>query len=405
MSLLQSFRALACMTPCHKRGQVPRHAPSPSVLSLPSVPRTELQAVKNRDTSNTGAESSQPAPVSESPAQQDASPSDRGSQAQQPQDLFTAAAKLVAEIVASPIFYLVAGLLTIKLVSSTGEQATGILIAAAAPVTLLTVLSKSSLGKRVQDNLNDELPRLEAEAAALKQQHGEARQRSRWYGPERPQLPAALGGQQPHLTGEAAGDYGFDPLHLAEDPKKFATYHEAELLHARWAMLAAVGCLIPEVLSLQGVQLGEPVWWKVGAAKLQGDLTLNWGGIEGFRIAGKQGIGIIAACQAVLMGGPEYARKVGIKSLEPVGVFLPGDQNYPGGGPFDPLQFSSKPDEFVDQAVKEIKNGRLAMVAMLGYFVQAAITRQGPVQNLVDFAADPVHNNIVGYLTGSATAV
>jgi len=24
-------------------------------------------------------------------------------------------------------------------------------------------------------------------------------------------------------------------------------YHEAELLHARWAMLAAVGCLVPEV--------------------------------------------------------------------------------------------------------------------------------------------------------------
>lgn len=37
----------------------------------------------------------------------------------------------------------------------------------------------------------------------------------------------------------------------------------------------------------------------MGAAKLQSDLTLNWGGIEGFRIAGKQGIGIIAACQAV----------------------------------------------------------------------------------------------------------
>lgn len=31
---------------------------------------------------------------------------------------------------------------------------------------------------------------------------------------------------------------------------------------------------------------------------------------QGFRIAGKQGIGIIAACQAVLMGGPEYARWV-----------------------------------------------------------------------------------------------
>lgn len=30
--------------------------------------------------------------------------------------------------------------------------------------------------------------------------------------------------------------------------------------------------------------------------------------VQGFRIAGKQGIGIIAACQLVLMGGPEYAR-------------------------------------------------------------------------------------------------
>jgi light-harvesting complex II chlorophyll a/b binding protein 7 len=85
-------------------------------------------------------------------------------------------------------------------------------------------------------------------------------------------------------------------------------------------------------------------------------------------------------------------------------ISLAGDQNYPGGAPFDPLQYSSKPDEFVDQAVKEIKNGRLAMLAMLGYFVQAAVTRQGPVQNLLDFAADPVHNNVVGYITGTAVS-
>lgn len=99
---------------------------------------------------------------------------------------------------------------------------------------------------------------------------------------------------------------------------------------------------------------------------------------------------------------PCYCRQVGIRSLEPVGVFLPGDQNYPGGTPFDPLGFSRKPDEFVEQAVKEIKNGRLAMLAMLGYFVQAVVTHQGPVQNLLSFAADPLHNNIVGFVTGSA---
>ncbi|GIL68273.1 hypothetical protein Vafri_21560 [Volvox africanus] len=164
-------------------------------------------------------------------------------------------------------------------------------------------------------------------------------------------------------------------------------------------MLGVVGCVVPELLALRGVDLGEPVWWKVGASKLSSDLTLNWGGIEGFRIAGKQGIGLIAACQAVLMGGPEYARYVGIRSLEPVGVFLPGDQNYPGGGPFDPLNYAADADGFVDQAVKEIKNGRLAMLAMLGFFAQAAVTRKGPMQNVLDFVADPASDNIVTNIT------
>lgn len=54
------------------------------------------------------------------------------------------------------------------------------------------------------------------------------------------------------------------------------------------------------------------------------------------------------------MGGPEYARYVGIKSLEPVGVFLPGcpDTNYPGGGPFDPLEYSKDAPGYVEQQVR-----------------------------------------------------
>lgn len=54
------------------------------------------------------------------------------------------------------------------------------------------------------------------------------------------------------------------------------------------------------------------VWWKVGAAKLQGGVTLNWGGIEGFRIAGKQGIGVIAACQVIHASQPGTQQAVAV---------------------------------------------------------------------------------------------
>lgn len=50
-----------------------------------------------------------------------------------------------------------------------------------------------------------------------------------------------------------------------------------EILHARWAMLAALGALIPEVLDLSGAfHFIEPVWWRVGYSKLKASiLTLS----------------------------------------------------------------------------------------------------------------------------------
>jgi len=315
------------------------------------------------------------------------------------EDIATAFTRNLAEILANPIFYIVGGLAAIKLVSMLGEQVGTIIVLSATPVVGLTLISKSDVGKKVQEGLESKLPKLNAKAEAARAEQLIARQKNRNYGSDRPKWLGPIPFPYPsYLKGEVAGDYGFDPLGLSKDPEDFARNYTAELQHARWAMLAAVGALIPEFLSMGGIDVGEPIWWKVGAAKLNSDLTLNYAGIEGFRIAGKQGIWAIIACQLALMGGPEYARYVGIKSLEPVGLFLPGDTNYPGSALFDPFNLAKDPDQLAEQAVIEIKHGRIAMLTMLGYFVQAAVTGKGPVENLVDFVSDPVHNNITAYL-------
>jgi hypothetical protein len=56
--------------------------------------------------------------------------------------------------------------------------------------------------------------------------------------------------------------------------------------------------------------------------------------------------------------------------------------------PFDPLNLR---DDYKRQS--EVRNGRLAMVAFIGFCSQAANTGKGPLENLKDHIADPTHNN------------
>ncbi|CAM6029661.1 unnamed protein product [Sphagnum balticum] len=218
---------------------------------------------------------------------------------------------------------------------------------------------------------------------------------AKWYGPDRRiYLPEGLLDKSDipaYLTGEVPGDYGFDPFGLSKKPSDFDKYQAYELIHARWAMLGAAGFVLPEAFNRSGAVCGpEAVWFKTGALLLDGN-TLSYFGAN---IPVNLAFAVIA--EVVLVGGAEYYRST---NKSPLGSNL--DPLHPGGA-FDPLGLAKDPDQFALLKVKEIKNGRLAMFSMLGFFIQAYVTGQGPVENLAAHLSDPFGNNLLTVLQGTA---
>jgi light-harvesting complex I chlorophyll a/b binding protein 4 len=113
---------------------------------------------------------------------------------------------------------------------------------------------------------------------------------------------------------------------------------------------------------------------------------------------GPVNLGSTLAIQFLMMHWVEVRRwqdirKPGSVSEDPIfkGNKLPaGEVGYPGGI-FDPLGFAK--GNVMELQTKEIKNGRLAMVAFMGFVFAAQTTGKGPLAALSAHMADPAHAN------------
>ena len=147
----------------------------------------------------------------------------------------------------------------------------------------------------------------------------------------------------------------FDPLNLSEtDEDTLRWYRAAELKHGRVCMLATLGVVVQGL----GASLPNPIFQEPNAFKAVGTIY------EASPIALWQ---ILIAISAV---------EVLCASIEP-------QFERPGDFGWDPLNIKPKDEAQVDELqLKELKNGRLAMLSFAGMSYQAYLTGQGTIEQL-----------------------
>jgi hypothetical protein len=157
----------------------------------------------------------------------------------------------------------------------------------------------------------------------------------------------------------------FDPLKLSEgiDDEKLAWYRAAELKHGRVCMLASLGLFLQGA----GVALPNPTFTETnGFAAIKKIYYENPAAV----------IQIVIAISAV---------EVLCASIDAQGTYdRPGDYGW------DPAGIRPKDTEKLDiMQTKELKNGRLAMLATAGMLYQMTLTGQGVVEQLTSGHVSP----------------
>ena len=176
----------------------------------------------------------------------------------------------------------------------------------------------------------------------------------------------------PLIMSQMAGNKGFDPAGFAKSPDLLLQYREAELKHARLAMLASVGWVMSEL-------------WHTGLADLLGKDNLLQEDAGEF----------LAKAPSVLNGGlqnvPPFFWLVTLlftgvaEATRMLSIQGKAMTFTPGAVGFDPLGFYEQESAKgkLELELKEINNGRLAMIAIAffaaaEFFGNTAIVDQTP---------------------------
>jgi hypothetical protein len=211
-------------------------------------------------------------------------------------------------------------------------------------------------------------------------------------GPVNRGLFAIFPTSQKSVVGDNAivGDKGFDPLGFADSGAKLRIYREAELKHGRLAMLAALGWPVSEALDKPIAQLlGQaPLLTSSGTAPS----ILN-GGLENIPPLYFPAVFVVSAIFEAY--ATRISKRAGFRATlaalgaeELTGVDIDGDgqvgspmmlstDNYlPGDLGFDPLKLYKGSDQDKrTMQLKELNNGRLAMIAITGYAASEFATK------------------------------
>lgn len=153
-----------------------------------------------------------------------------------------------------------------------------------------------------------------------------------------------------NLDGSRVGDIGFDPLYLS-DYINLDHAATAEIKHGRICMLATLGFIFPELFHLPGPFFSETNPFK--------------------------------AIYTVPIEG--WVQIITVICLVELATF---SATYTSGADlgFDPLNFG-KPGKLEEYKLKELKNGRLAMVSFLGFVFQIFATGKPILASLTDIPA------------------